>query len=245
MKKSSKFLLVIPARMKSTRLPNKPLIDINGQSMIERTCNQVAKVVHKDNFLVATDHIKIKNHVEELGFQAELTSEHCLTGTDRVAEIAKRYNYDYFINVQGDEPLINPEDVSKAINMIDRYPNSIINGYTPITNEKDYNSITIPKLVFDKDEKLIYMSRSPIPGNKNNTFSKAWRQVCIYVFPKKELLAFSSRTEKSTLENEEDIEILRFLEMGIDVQMVCMSSESIAVDVPEDIEKVEKKLNEN
>ena len=245
MKKSSKFLLVIPARMKSTRLPNKSLIHINGQSIIERTCNQVAKVVHRDNFLVATDHIKIKNHVEELGFQAELTSEYCLTGTDRIAEIAKRYDYNYFINVQGDEPLINPKDISIAINMIDKYPNSVINGYTSITNEKDYYSNTIPKLVFDNDEKLLYMSRSPIPGNKNNTFSKAWRQVCIYVFPRKELLAFSSKSEKSLIENEEDIEILRFLEMGVDVQMVGMSSESIAVDIPEDIKKVEKSLNEN
>jgi len=242
--KKNNYLVVIPSRMESTRLPKKPLIDIAGKSLIQRTCEQVAKAIPIENFLVATDHHDILNHVRNLGYNAELTSKDCLTGTDRVAEIASRYSYDHYINVQGDEPLINPEDILKAVSSIKEFPDDILNGYAIIDKAEDYYSTTIPKVVFRPDKRLLYMSRANIPGNKENDFKKSCKQICIYVFPKQLLQEFKNKKNKTPLEKLEDIEILRFLEMGFEVRMIEMSSNSIAVDVPEDINKVLKKLNE-
>jgi 3-deoxy-manno-octulosonate cytidylyltransferase (CMP-KDO synthetase) len=122
-------------------------------------------------------------------------------------------------------------------------PESIINGYCEIKDEETFFSSSTPKVVFDKNQKLLYMSRAGIPSNKDSQFSFGYRQVCIYSFPKQSLEAFSSIDEKTHFEAEEDIEILRFLEMGFDVQMVKMSSDSIPVDNPEDIKLVEERLN--
>ncbi len=238
------YLVVIPARMESTRLPNKPLVDIAGKTMIQRTYEQTAKAVSNDSLMVATEDKRIKDHLEELGYNVMMTSDKCLTGTDRVAEVASKTDYDYYINVQGDEPIINPMDIQKVIEQISLYPGEIINGYSSIDSEEDYISLTIPKLVFRPDGRLLYMSRAPIPGNKNCRFEKAWRQICIYAFPREALKAFSEQREKTILEGLEDIEILRFMEIGYDVRMVELSGESIAVDNSEDLEKVIKKLND-
>lgn len=239
------YLIIIPARMESTRLPNKPLIDILGKTLIQRTYEQVLKVVPNNKILVATDSLEIKNHLEGLGYNAELTSTDCLTGTDRVAEIANRYDHDYYINVQGDEPLINPQDIKVLLDRLDTAEGKILNGYTSIVDEADFRSISIPKVVFRPDGRLLFMSRSAIPGNKKNILIKSWRQVCIYAFPKKALFEFQNQKEKTCLEEMEDIEILRFLEMGYDVQMIEMSDESIAVDNPEDVQKVIDRINGN
>ena len=242
--KKNNYLVVIPSRMESTRLPRKPLIDIAGKSLIQRTCEQVAKAIPIENFLVATNHDEILNHVRNLGYNAELTSNDCLTGTDRVAEIASRYSYDHYINVQGDEPLINPDDILKIVSSIRKFPDDVLNGYAIIDKSEDYYSNTIPKVVFRPDKRLLYMSRANIPGNKGNSFEKSWKQVCIYAFPKQLLEEFKNKQTKTTLEKLEDIEILRFLEMGFEVRMIELSTNSIAVDVPEDINKVLKKLDE-
>lgn len=242
--KDHKYVVVIPARMASTRLPRKPLIIINGKSMIQRTCEQVAKSIAKSKIIVATDNTEIFDHVTKLGFIAMMTSEYCLTGTDRVAEVAKKTNYDYYINVQGDEPLINPEDINTIIKKIEDYPNEILNGYTAIESSADYHSTSIPKVVFGPNKSLFYMSRAAIPGNKAASLLKAWRQICIYSFPKKALLEFASLGKKTPLEEIEDIEILRFIEMGYQVRMISLSNVSIAVDNPDDVEKVKIKLDE-
>jgi 3-deoxy-manno-octulosonate cytidylyltransferase (CMP-KDO synthetase) len=236
------FVVVIPARLASTRLPNKPLIDIAGKSLIERTWNQVIKAVSREKVFVLTDDNLIVAHCLEKGIQVVLTSKNCLTGTDRVAEFALTNHYDYYINVQGDEPLMNPDDIKAVISKLETVSNEIINGYAEIQSEEDYLSLTIPKVVFRPDGRLLYMSRSPIPGNKRKAFIKAFKQVCIYAFPKDALLDFSKTESKTFLEEIEDIEILRFLELGYEVMMVKLSQDSIAVDVPEDIEKVLKKI---
>lgn len=234
-----KYLIVIPARLASTRLPNKPLLELEGKSMIQRTYERCLLAVDDpDLIVVATDHKSIYNHIKELGYNAVMTSERCLTGTDRVAEVASIVEADYYINVQGDEPLINPDDIKKVINELGRNSNVIINGYAPIKIEEDYSSRSIPKVVFSEKGRLLYMSRTTIPGNKAGTFEKGFRQICIYAFPKESLNQFSSRKEKSAFEAIEDIEILRFLEMDIPVQMIEMSGDSIAVDTENDIEKV-------
>lgn len=240
----SNYVVVIPARLASTRLPNKPLVDIAGKSLIERTWGQVIQAVPRENVYVLTDDNLVIRHCEERGIQVVLTSKDCLTGTDRVAEFASLYSYDYYINVQGDEPLMNPLDISKIIDQIENGAVEIINGYAEIDNDYDYRSLTIPKVVFRPDGRLLYMSRSAIPGNKKNAFIKSYKQVCIYAFPKEALMDFYNIKEKTFLENLEDIEILRFLEMGYDIKMIELSKDSIAVDVPEDIQKVISHLKE-
>lgn len=238
----NEFVVVIPARYESTRLPGKPLINLEGKSMILRTYEQCVKAVDANLVYVATDSEQIKSHCEENNIQVVMTSSTCLTGTDRIAEFAKKVDAKTYINVQGDEPLMNPEDITKVLKIAKQYPKEIINGYAPISSKEQYTSLTIPKIVFRPDGRLLYMSRSPIPGNKQADFKKGWRQICVYAFPKNTLLEFARLRDKTTLENEEDIEILRFLELGYEVRMIELSSESIAVDTPEDAERVREIL---
>jgi 3-deoxy-manno-octulosonate cytidylyltransferase (CMP-KDO synthetase) len=121
-------------------------------------------------------------------------------------------------------------------------PGAVFNGYTAIDNEEMWLSYSTPKVVLREDERLLYMSRAPIPGSKSGAFVKGWRQVCVYAYPKQALEDYVSRTKKTMLEDVEDLEILRFLEMGYEVKMVPLSKDSIAVDHPEDVEKVIKVL---
>ena len=232
-----KFVVVIPARYKSKRLPGKPLVKIGGLPMIVRTYNQCKKVVKKDQIIVATDSVKIKKVCDEYKINSLITSSKCLTGTDRVAEVAKKINCSFYINVQGDEPFFNPYDLKKLINIAKKKPNEIINGYAEIKDKKLFFSSSIPKVVFDKNGYLLYMSRGPIPSNKKFEFKKAWRQICAYSFPKKTLMDFSKIKNKTPMESFEDIEILRFLELGFKVKMIKMSNKSLAVDNNEDLEK--------
>ncbi|NDI97584.1 3-deoxy-manno-octulosonate cytidylyltransferase [Flavobacterium sp. LaA7.5] len=238
------IVLIIPARYKSTRFPGKPLTNIKGKSMIQRVYEQCAKAFPADKIYVATEDSRIEEHCKNHGMQCILTSDNCLTGTDRIAEAALQIEADYYINVQGDEPVFDPEDITKVISNLDKYKGEIINGYCAIHEEEQYKSVSVPKVVFRPDGRMLYMSRAAIPGNKNEAFIKSWRQVCIYAFPKKALLDFSSIKHKTVLEEMEDIEILRFLELGYEVRMLELSDTSIPVDHPEDLEKVMKRLED-
>lgn len=239
-----KYIVVIPARYKSTRFPGKPLTDINGKSMLLRTYEQCAKAVDSSLIYVATEDQRIVDHCNSFGIQVLMTSDNCLTGTDRIAEVTDLIEADYYINVQGDEPVINPDDITQVIALLDQHSGEILNGYCAIDTEKQYRSVSVPKVVFRPDGRLLYMSRSAIPGNKAGDFVKAWRQVCIYAFPFDALKAFAAADGKTTLEAEEDIEILRFLELGYEVRMLPLSSNSIAVDNPEDLDEVLARLAE-
>ena len=234
------YLLVIPARYKSKRLPGKPLLDIKGIPMIIRTFNQCLKVVPRTKILVATDDKRIQKICEDKDIKTLMTSKKCLTGTDRIAEVAKKIKKDFYINVQGDEPICNPRDIKKIIKYAKKFPNEIINGFTEIKEKKLFFSPNIPKLVFKNDGNLLYMSRSPIPSNKKQQFIKAWRQVCIYSFSYNSLKAYTSVKKKTPLESIEDLESNRFLELGYQVKMLKMSNKSVAVDTKEDLVKVRK-----
>ncbi|MDC0515610.1 3-deoxy-manno-octulosonate cytidylyltransferase [Flavobacteriaceae bacterium] len=240
------YLIVIPARLKSTRLPNKPLIKIQGKEVLLRTYEQCLLATNApEKVIVATDHKSIVHFCETHSIQVIMTSEHCLTGTDRVSEVANKIKADSYINVQGDEPILNPEDLKTVIASVKDNPEKIYNGFAEIKEEEDYFSPNIPKVIFHPVTKeLIYMSRAAVPANKKLDFEKAWKQVCIYAFPKHCLDAFSTH-KKTPLEAIEDIEVLRFLELGYSVQMIPLSGDGIAVDVPEDIIKIETYLNEN
>ena len=235
-------ILVIPARYQSTRFPGKPLIDLAGKSMIQRVFEQCVKAYPAEKIYVATEDERIVTHCMALGIQAILTSDDCLTGTDRLAEVALQIDADYYINVQGDEPVFNPDDITALLEVLPKFEGSILNGYCAIDTAEDYKSVSVPKVVFRQDGRLLYMSRAAIPGNKKSTFKVGYRQVCIYAFPKTALLAFKNKGIKTPFEEEEDIEILRFLEMGYEVQMIEMSTDSIPIDNPVDIKKVLKSI---
>jgi 3-deoxy-manno-octulosonate cytidylyltransferase (CMP-KDO synthetase) len=145
--------------------------------------------------------------------------------------------------VQGDEPLINPEDIKAVINEYEKAPNTIINAMCRLKDEQEFRSFTVPKVVTSKSGNLLYMSRSPIPVTKSNQFHSGYKQVCIYAFSKEHLEFFASHQEKTQIEAIEDIEILRFLENDIPVKMIEVASSSIAVDIPEDLERVIKAIS--
>ena len=235
-------IIVIPARYHSSRLEGKPLIELNGIPMIIRTYRQCLKVVSSKMIYIATDHESIQKVCLKEGAQVIMTSSNCLTGTDRVAEVSEKINAKTYINVQGDEPIFNPNDLKLLLREIKKYPNEIITGYCEIDNEIMHKNPNIPKVVIRPDGRLLYASRSPIPSNKQNKFEKGWRQVCVYAFPKAALAAFGSVTEKTPLESQEDIEIIRFLELGYEVKMVEVSQESIPVDRPADVERIVEAL---
>jgi 3-deoxy-manno-octulosonate cytidylyltransferase (CMP-KDO synthetase) len=234
-------IIVIPARYKSTRYPGKPLIKLLGKTMIQWVAELSARAVGQENVYIATEDNKIFNTVIEAGYKSIMTSKNCLTGTDRLAEVARKIKADIYVNVQGDEPLVNPKDIQKVIDAKKKYPGEIINSYTVIKKDEDENNINRPKVIFSEDKRLIYISRKAIPGfkEKKNKPLIYYKQVCVYAFNREELLKYGNYGKKSKLELSEDIEILRFFEWGKTIRLIKASSGSLAVDEPRDVKKVE------
>ena len=239
-----KACVIIPARYSSTRFPGKPLVSILGKPMIIWVAEISARAVGIENVYVATESKMIFDLVESYGYSSIMTSINALTGTDRVAEASKNLNYDVFINVQGDEPLLDYNDIINCINLKLKYPNYVINGYSKMNNYEDENSINIPKVITNEQNFMIYMSRKAIPGFKSeeNKIDDYKKQVCIYGFSSDDLQKFADYGRKSQLENSEDIEILRFLEFDKKILMYECKENSHAVDIPEDVIKVENLL---
>lgn len=240
---TSDFFVVIPARYESQRLPGKPLIKIAGKEMLLRTWERTIEAVPRELVWIATDHQKIKEVCEAAGAQVAITSDKCLTGTDRLYEFVRLHPHlKFVINVQGDEPIINPEDIKLVMSNAVQAPDVIWNGMAPVSSEAEWRSRSVPKVVVGSDNQLLYMSRSPIPGNKTDTFEKGWKQICVYSFPVNALLKFGEHREKTELEAIEDIEILRFLELGFEVRMLTLSGLNRAVDTLDDLAAVERQL---
>ena len=238
------YAIIIPARYKSSRFPGKPLAEIAGTPMIIRVWEQCCKAVPAESVFVATDDRRIAQVCESHGARVVMTPEDCLTGTDRVYAASLQIDAELYINVQGDEPVIDPENIRIMIQTGQKNPQSICNAMGRITTEEEYRSPAIPKVVARPDGRLMYMSRAAIPTNKDLEMEEAWKQVCIYCFPKELLAAFAESKGKTAIEKIEDIEILRFLELGYEVQMTKVSGTSIAVDFPQDVDKVEQYLSE-
>ena len=236
-----KVAVVIPARYKSSRFPGKPLAKIKGKEMILWVAGIAEIAVGLENVYVATENEEIVDVVKSYGYKVILTSDSCLTGTDRVAEAAMEIDADIIINIQGDEPLLNPDDIKKVIEYKSHYPDHVINCMANLTKYEDVKNKKIPKVITNLEDELIYMSRNPIPGTKTGNGSNPKKQVCIYAFNREHLQSFSSN-KKTPLEAQEDIEIIRFLEMGQKVKMVMLDNVSHAVDYPEDIKIVEDLL---
>lgn len=237
-----KVAVVIPARYKSSRFPGKPLAKIKGKEMIIWVAEIAEKAVGKENVYIATENQEIVDCVKGYGYRVILTSDSCLTGTDRVAEATLEIDADIIINIQGDEPMLDPQDIKRVIQAKLDNPAHVINCQAYLSANEDVENKKIPKVITNLQDELIYSSRNPIPGTKTGNGKYPKKQVCIYAFDRDQLSAFTSQVQKTPLENEEDIEILRFIEMGYKVKMVEVKGNTVAVDYPEDILEVESLL---
>ena len=234
------FVIVIPARFDSKRFPGKPLKKILGKEMIVRTVEQCKKSKFLKSVYVATDNKIIFNLLKKKKFEnVIMTPKKCKTGTDRIAYFAKKIKAKTYINVQGDEPIIKPNDIDKIYKYAKKNRNDVINGYAKIKNYSELKNSNIPKVVFDNKKNLIYISRSLIPFVKKFNSHNYYKQICVYAFPRKKLMKVF-KNKKSKIEKKEDIEILRFLENNICVKMVKLSGESKAVDTRKDVIEVKK-----
>lgn len=239
-----RVVALIPARFSSSRFPGKPLVPLLGKPMVIWVAEVAAKAIGKENVFVATDNSTIEAAVTEWGFSVIMTSSQCLTGTDRLAEAAAKIDADIFINVQGDEPLVSFSDIRKIAEYKISNFDVVINGFCYLDASEDPSNLNIPKVLTNEQDELVYMSRLPLPGykDKKNAPRRYKKQVCIYAFSRSELEAFGEFSRKSRLEQAEDIEILRFLELGIKVHMIKTMPGSLAVDRPEDVELVEAEM---
>jgi 3-deoxy-manno-octulosonate cytidylyltransferase (CMP-KDO synthetase) len=237
-----KYYVVIPARYASSRFPAKPLALVAGITLIERVHERALLAFPKELVYVATDSHAIRDFCASKGMNVQMTSDQCLTGTDRVAEFAETHPADFYINLQGDEPMVTREDLLRVFEAARSNPEEVVNGMCPIADEESFLSVNVPKVVVDLQGRLLYMSRAPIPDNKQKQFRWGYRQVCIYSFPRRVLRELFGMKAKSPLEDSEDIEILRVLEHGQPVRMVELRTISLAVDVPSDIALVEAAL---
>ncbi len=236
-----KIIGVIPARYQSSRFPGKPLADINGKPMIWWVYQQVKEVRMFEAVYVATDSIQIYEVCVKNNINVMLTADSHQTGTDRLSEVAQKVPADFYVNIQGDEPLIEPETIEAVINYKISNPEvEIINTTAPLSEENVLID-TIVKVVSTKTGDLIYLSRSPIPYPKNGQSIQYYRHLGLYGISKKALLFFGS-SRRSFVEKIEDIEMLRFLENGYKIKVIKVESDSIGVDRPEDIEKVKKAI---
>ena len=241
-----KAIVVIPARYKSSRFPGKPLVKLLGKEMILWVAELSAVAVGVENVYVATDDARIADVVLKAGFNVEMTSDACLTGTDRLAEVATKLKADIYINVQGDEPLVNPDDIIKVVELKKQHPDCVINAYTTLEADENPENVNIPKVTVTEGQRLVYMSRASIPGckDKKNQPENYYKQVCIYAFNNEELEEYAKFGRKSVLEQSEDIEIIRFFEWDKVIRMVETQASSFAVDVPDDVAIVEAALRE-
>lgn len=237
-------VVIIPARYASSRYPGKPLVPLLGKPLVLWVAELSARAVTQDNVYIATEDERIFNTVVEAGFKAVMTTDKALTGTDRLAQAAEQIDADIYINVQGDEPLVDPEDILKVRDAKIANMDSVINGFSWVGANEDPHNVNIPKVITTESNQLVYMSRVALPGYKDTKEAptRYKKQVCIYAFTKKELQDFHKFGRKSELEKSEDIEILRFLELGKPIYLVETRPGSLAVDVPDDVAKVEGAL---
>ena len=239
------LLVVIPARFQSTRFPGKPLADLGGSPLIEHVWRQCCRAVDATDVVVATDDERIAVVARDFGAIVEMTASDCLTGTDRVAEVASRHRAVWYVNVQGDEPFIDPAAIKKVIEVAKTAEEDVaaVNTMSAITEESEFYSATVPKPVTDLRGRLLYMSRAAIPTDKRLGFQKAFRQVGLYAFRPSALEYYRPGAKKTPLEEIEDIEILRLVESGLRVQMVQVPASGIAIDTLNDLARARFLIN--
>jgi 3-deoxy-manno-octulosonate cytidylyltransferase (CMP-KDO synthetase) len=244
---SVKVVVVIPARYGSTRLPGKPLVALAGKPMIQRVYERAKLARRVDRVIVATDDKRIVRAVKDFGGEARMTRPDHRTGTERVAEVAAHEDGEVFVNVQGDEPLLDPSAVDTAVASLLEEPGSAISTVaTPIKIPADIMDPNVVKTVLDFDGNALFFSRAPIPWVRD-TASKIQvrhlKHLGLYVFQRDALLEYPTLPQ-GELERIEQLEQLRWLENGWKIRVAEVEHDAVSVDVPEDVARVEKLLQE-
>lgn len=236
---SMKVIGVIPARYKSSRFPGKPLADICGKPMIWWVYQQCLKVSQLDELYIATDDEKIKNICAGYDMNVIMTSDSHKTGSDRVGEVASKVQGDLFINIQGDEPVIDPDEIKEVIDIFEDSRVYFGSLRKRISDKEEISAQSTVKVVVDKNEDALYFSRNIIPSNiKDGVLANTYRHVGIYAY-KKEFLSKFVNMPQTELELGEGIEPLRAMENGYKIRVKETQFDSIGVDFPEHIKLVE------
>ncbi|HOK38885.1 MAG: 3-deoxy-manno-octulosonate cytidylyltransferase [Bacteroidales bacterium] len=243
------FIAIIPARYASTRFPGKPLIQINGKSMIQNVYIQAKKVF--EHVYVATDDERIAQEVERFGGKFVMTKKKHKSGTDRCAEaitkieVLENMNFDVIVNVQGDEPFIKIEQLLEIKKCFSRKRTQIATLAKPINNIEDIFNPNKPKLVVNSKKEALYFSRSPIPYVRGVVREKwiakhlFYKHIGLYAYRKDVLLKITKLCQ-TPLEIAESLEQLRWLENGFTINVAFTEHESISIDTPKDLEKVKQ-----
>ncbi len=238
-----RILGIIPARYASTRFPAKPLADIAGQTMIEWVYGQCKKATQLDKVVVATDNKKIFDHVKSKGGDVVMTAEDHMSGTDRCAEALSIINepYDYVINIQGDEPFINPRQIDSLASLLDG-KTELATLIKKITDPNDLHNSNVVKVITNARYEAIYFSRSPLPYLRNEpkeswfTKHNYYKHIGMYGY-RSDILAEITKLSPSTLEKAESLEQLRWIENGYIIKIAETEIESMGVDTPEDLKR--------
>ncbi len=232
--------IVIPAREKSTRLPEKLLLTVKGKPVIRWTVENCLNVKGINKVVVATDSERIKDALKDLNVDVFLTPSTLKSGSDRISYILDEIDDEDIINVQGDEPLLNPKDLENLAQVLK--DEDIVSMYHPIKSEEEFLNPNVVKVVLDKNEYALYFSRSPIPYPRDNFFNRYIKHVFnkhigVYGYKKEILKKFSSELKHAPIEDIEKLEQLRFLYYGYSIKMVKASSDTLGIDTQEDFEK--------
>lgn len=235
--KTQRVIGIIPARLAAVRLPNKPLLDIAGKPMIQWVWEQARKVTLLDDLLVATPDEAILKVVESFGGRAVMTSPKHRSGTDRLAEAAANLDAEIIVNIQGDEPLLDPRNIEKAIEPLLAVPDlPIVSLMCPCPTEERDNPATV-KVVCDRHQNALYFSRARIPYPRNMEAVPVMQHIGLYAYRREFLLAFA-QMEPTPLEKTEGLEQLRVLENGYAIRMVSVEQAPLSVDTPDDLRRV-------
>jgi 3-deoxy-manno-octulosonate cytidylyltransferase (CMP-KDO synthetase) len=245
---ATKVLAVIPARYASVRFPGKPLAPIAGKSMIQHVVERVRQAQRVTQVVVATEDPRIKTAVEAFGGEAIMTRSDHRTGTDRVAEVATHITAAVYINVQGDEPLIDPGTIDALVGaMLEDDSIQLATPCTAIAQPNDIMDPNIVKVVRDFESNALYFSRAPIPWVRDSSqtvTARHWKHLGLYGFRREALLEFPT-LPPGELEHLEQLEQLRWQENGFRIRVIETNYDAVSVDVPTDIPRVEKLLSES
>ncbi|MDR6944514.1 3-deoxy-manno-octulosonate cytidylyltransferase [Mucilaginibacter pocheonensis] len=239
-----KILGIIPARYASSRFPGKPLVDIAGKSMIQRVYGQAKKCNSLSEVIVATDDDRIFKHTRDFGGVAVMTADTHQSGTDRCAEVARLHpEYDVIINIQGDEPFIDPEQITKLTACFNDGETQLATLIKRIKTEDELFNANSPKVVINKLSEAVYFSRSTLPHIRGQEpenwleFHTFFKHIGIYGY-RADVLQQITKLPVSSLEKAESLEQLRWIENGYRIKVAETDLETYAVDVPEDLKKL-------
>ncbi len=232
-----KVIGVIPARLAATRLPNKPLLNIAGKPMVQHVWERARKAQTLHELYIATPDPEIVEAAQAFGAKAMLTSHAHRSGTDRMAEVARNTDGEIYVNIQGDEPLLNPEAIDRAVQPLLTDPQVMMSSLYCHARPEDYELPSVVKVVVDLNGDALYFSRSRIPHPRETTDVPVLRHIGLYVFRKPLLLQYA-QWEPTPLEQTEGLEQLRVLEHGYKIRMVYFEHVSIAVDTETDLQRV-------